>query len=329
MNSDTQERKMPQGSPAPQALQGPAQGSQGSQAAPEQWKIFRKKNVDRFKDPNKLETKTTNLQGLTGESFVEAVNGLLTQFNGNPSSSDNKQLINFKIDGITCDNVIVFNDKFEKWSDALKTFYAYYYIQLLTQLITDCKFKDGVDVEKFNDHINGILIDNIITEDIGVLDSSDVIKAVNLRLSDLNDIKLLKIPKESDINVNKEDVKNISKAFNDMVVGAVLIKSLYENKDKPNAAPAAQAAQQSAAPAAQRSAAPVTQAAQAAQRSAAQAAQSGAPAAQQSGPPGSPAPQAPQSGPPGPPGNVSRSNTQQHNPNTNPTQHPKTTPQTK
>jgi hypothetical protein len=250
MSSDTQAA---QAAPVQKGSQGtahaPQAGSQvpqaGSQAAPEQWKIFRTKNVDRLKKKNyKLDLKTTDVSktGLTGVSFVESIKKLLGELNST-YISDNNGKITFTSNNITCNDVVVFNENFNNndiWSDALKKYYAYYYVQLLTQLITDCVLDKNIDVDStvknFNEHVNALL-DIKSTDPPKMLTTDFVNSKVNSRLENMKGLTVIVEPTTA--VQAEEDVTNIDVAYENIVIGGTLIKHLYDaNKNSTANAPA-------------------------------------------------------------------------------------------
>jgi len=193
--------------------------------------VFRNENVARFTtEGNKKKIETASVSKEIDDSkFVEAVVTFIKKFDPD-ASSDAGKLLSFKIKNKVCNGVQVVGVKFPEWSLELKKHYAYYYIQLITQLITDCMLNDEPDIEGFNTHVKELFE---ITENEQKNTIEDITKGVNTVLQLLKtEHSILKIP-DLDKTIIDNDATKISNAYKDIVVGANVIMNLYSvNKEE-------------------------------------------------------------------------------------------------
>lgn len=212
-------------------------------SADKKWKVFRNANVQRFtKDGNKKNIKTASVsKEIDDSNFVEAVVTFIKKFDPD-ASSDAGKLLSFKINNKVCNGVQVVGVKFPEWSLELKKHYAYYYIQLITQLITDCMLNaDEPDIEGFNTHVKELFE---ITKNEQTNTIEDITKGVNIVLQMLKtEHSILKIP-DPDKTIIDNDATKISNAYKDIVVGANVIMNLYSVNNEETSSQPSPTAQQ-------------------------------------------------------------------------------------
>lgn len=150
----------------------------------EQFGVMRRTNVGRLKNATNKKmvvsspTVDTNQMTLTSESFATAIKRFIENTEEFKVSGDvvvsseekgDYATITFTINSKKCNDVKIVNVKVYdgEWTDdeneikpylGIKVYYAFYYIQLITQLISDCMFPTAIDesVNAFNTHIYDI-----------------------------------------------------------------------------------------------------------------------------------------------------------------------------
>lgn len=117
------------------------------------------------------------------------------------------------------DIFIVNNEKYKKWNDELKKYYAYYYIQLITQLLSDITFIPAQSLKftkEFNDHITQIFNIDPNNEKI---QQTVVEKKVNIRIEDIK----TQIDLDNNPIIIPGDVNQVDVAYTFIVVDAIVI----------------------------------------------------------------------------------------------------------
>lgn len=202
----------------------------------EQFRLLRNSNVDRLKNDNNkkilvnLDSDISIDNNLTPESFINAINGFIENtrdfgaVNVKVNEIDGYGTISFTINGKTCNYVkIIKINKYNEWGN-IKKYYAYYYIQLITQLISDCFFlKTDITqiVDTFNSHISSIF-DRESTSNPRTLDKISLERNV---LNKLNSSISWENGKQIRL-IDQEDYLTIDEQYQDIVVDAILIYNI-------------------------------------------------------------------------------------------------------